>query len=185
MPPPNKPGLGKRRIRKRKRRQAQSSSSSSSSDSDSDSQNAQKVTASPAAVPTAPAEDRSEHSSFSDPDSTASASDAESVRDGGDARLQSPKRTAPRQQSRSPSPPDPTIPRLVTLNPTTDEEKQRDAQLRDKFRKFWMASVADAFSDDLEKIQKVRGVRFLTYCDHLDLTYPGTESVAVKAGSTH
>jgi uncharacterized protein YnzC (UPF0291/DUF896 family) len=50
---------------------------------------------------------------------------------------------------------------LVTLNPITDEEKQRDAQLREKFRKFWMASVADAFKDDLEKIQKVRGVRFV------------------------
>jgi ribosome assembly protein 3 len=164
MPPPNKPGPGKRRIRKRKRRQAASSSSSSSSDSESDSQNAQKFTASPAALPTAPAEDRSEQSSLSDSSSTSSASDAESVRDGGDARMQSPHTRRP--QNRSPSPPDPTIPPLVTLNPTTDEEKQRDAQLREKFRKFWMASVADAFSDDLEKIQKVWRVRFLIYRGH-------------------
>lgn len=28
--------------------------------------------------------------------------------------------------------------------------------LRDRFRKFWMTSVADAFKDDLEEIRKVR-----------------------------
>lgn len=160
MPPPNKPGPGKRRIRKRKRRQASSSSSSSSSpsssDSESDSQSAQKVTTSHTAIPTAPAEDKSEQSSSSDSASTSSASDVEIVRDGGDARMQSPLRTSKgHPQSRSPSPPNPAIPPLVTLNPITDEEKQRDAQLREKFRKFWMASVADAFKDDLEKIQKV------------------------------
>lgn len=156
MPPPNTSGPGKRRIRKRKRRQAPSSSSSSSSDSESDSQSPQKAPASPTAVPTAPAEDRSEESSLSDSNSTSSASGAEPTRDGGDARMQSPQRTGTRRpQSRSPSPPNPAIPPLVTLNPTTDEEKQRDAQLREKFRKFWMASVADAFNDDLEKIQKV------------------------------
>jgi len=68
--------------------------------------------------------------------------------------MKSPQQTRARPHSRSPSPPDPTIPSLVTVNPTTDEEKQRDAQLREKFRKFWMASAADAFKDDLEKIQK-------------------------------
>lgn len=158
MPPPNKPGPGKRRIRKRKRRQASSSSSSSSSssDSESDSQNAQKAITSPTAIPTAPAEDRSEQSSLSDSDSTSSASDTESVPDAVDARMQSPPQTGMGSpQNRSPSPPSPTIHPLVTLNPTTDEEKQRDAQLREKFRKYWMASVADAFKDDLEKIQKV------------------------------
>ena len=97
--------------------------------------------------------------------------------------MKSPQRAGPRPQSRSPSPPDPTIPPLVTLNPTTDEEKQRDAQLREKFRKFWMASVADAFKDDLEQIQKVKGVRFLIH--HGTETYPGTESVAVEAGPAH
>ena len=160
MPPPNKPGPGKRRIRKRKRRQASSSSSSSSSssDSESDSQSAQKLITSPTAIPPAPAEERSEQSSLSDSDSSSSASDAESLPDGGDARMQSPpqKRTGMGPpQNRSPSPPSPTIHPLVTLNPTTDEEKRRDAQLREKFRKYWMASVADAFKDDLEKIQKV------------------------------
>jgi len=100
------------------------------------------------------------------------------------ARPQRP--SARRPQSRSPSPPNRTIPPLVTLHPTTDEEKQRDAQLREKFRKFWMASVADAFKDDLEKIQKVKGVRFLIHDDTEGfLTYPGTESVAVEAGSAH
>jgi ribosome assembly protein 3 len=159
MPPLNKPGRGKQRIRKRKRRQASSSSSSSSSESESDAPTAQQATASLTAIPTAPAEeDSSEQSSLSDSNSVSSASDAESVvRDdgGGNARLKSPHRTGTGPQSRSPSPPSPTIPSLVTLKPTTDEEKQRDAQLREKFRKFWMASVADAFKDDLEKIQKV------------------------------
>lgn len=77
--------------------------------------------------------------------------------------MESPRQAGARpRRSRSPSPPDPTIPPLVTLNPITDEEKQRDAQLREKFRKFWMASVADAFKDDLEKIQKVKSAPFDT-----------------------
>jgi hypothetical protein len=100
--------------------------------------------------------------------------------------MKSPQQTRARPHSRSPSPPDPTIPSLVTVNPTTDEEKQRDAQLREKFRKFWMASAADAFKDDLEKIQKVYRVRFLVHNDILrHSTYLGAESVAVKAGSAH
>jgi ribosome assembly protein 3 len=89
-----------------------------------------------------------------------------------------------RSHSRSPSPPDPTIPPLVTLKPTTDEEKQRDAQLRERFRKFWMASVADAFKDDLEVIQKVCRLSFLLYYVIETLAHTGAESVAIQAWAT-
>jgi len=35
-----------------------------------------------------------------------------------------------------------------------EEEAETEKILRDKFKKFWMASVADAFKDDLEDIRK-------------------------------
>ena len=43
---------------------------------------------------------------------------------------------------------------LARLDGSHDEEKEQ--HLKDRFHKFWMASVADAFQDDLQEIQKVR-----------------------------
>jgi ribosome assembly protein 3 len=36
-----------------------------------------------------------------------------------------------------------------------EDDAQKEQILKDKFRKFWMASVADGFKDDLEEIRKV------------------------------
>jgi len=36
----------------------------------------------------------------------------------------------------------------------TEEEQAKDAALREKFKKFWMASVADAFQKDLDQLRK-------------------------------
>lgn len=33
--------------------------------------------------------------------------------------------------------------------------------MKDNFRKFWLATVADGFKDDLEEIRKVRDCRLL------------------------
>jgi len=37
-----------------------------------------------------------------------------------------------------------------------DKRIERETALRERFRKFWMGSVADAFKDDLEQLRKVR-----------------------------
>jgi ribosome assembly protein 3 len=35
-------------------------------------------------------------------------------------------------------------------------KSEEEQKLKDRFRQFWMASVADGFKDDLEEIRKVR-----------------------------
>ncbi|KAG6879848.1 hypothetical protein C0992_010806, partial [Termitomyces sp. T32_za158] len=54
-----------------------------------------------------------------------------------------------RHVSRSPSPPSAAIPSFLQNANATEEEL-----MKAKFRKFWMASVADGFKDDLEEIRK-------------------------------
>jgi ribosome assembly protein 3 len=36
-----------------------------------------------------------------------------------------------------------------------EDDAQQEQILKEKFRKFWMTSVADGFKDDLEEIRKV------------------------------
>jgi hypothetical protein len=43
------------------------------------------------------------------------------------------------------------------------EKEQKEQKLRERFRSFWMASVADAFADDLEVIRKVGFVSSLFF----------------------
>ncbi|KAI0299379.1 hypothetical protein B0F90DRAFT_1818140 [Multifurca ochricompacta] len=58
-----------------------------------------------------------------------------------------------RARSPSPSPPPTDVPPF--LPPEGSGNRAQDEQaLRDRFRQFWMASVADAFRDDLEQIRK-------------------------------
>ncbi|KAG8807122.1 hypothetical protein FRC17_004641 [Serendipita sp. 399] len=59
-----------------------------------------------------------------------------------------------KQRSRSPSPANMDLPRGLPLEPKTDEEKRTDAQFRERFRKFWMASMAKSFGDELAELQK-------------------------------
>lgn len=37
---------------------------------------------------------------------------------------------------------------------TADGPSEKEKALKEKFRKFWMSSVADAFKDELEEIRK-------------------------------
>ncbi|KAH9843489.1 uncharacterized protein C8Q71DRAFT_728655 [Rhodofomes roseus] len=134
-PPPQRPPPTRKRTRKRKRRAA-SSSSSSGADSDSDSSD---IAAARAPVPAAA-------SSSSDTDSSSSSED-ESL---------PPRRTQQRTQQSPPPPPasrrSPTPePHPVAPFPGNAQDEQI---LRQRFRKFWMASVADAFSEDLGEIRK-------------------------------
>ena len=58
--------------------------------------------------------------------------------------------------SRSPSPSPAPIPSFLPTKPDGSTDTEGEQQLKDRFRKFWMQSVADAFQDDLAQIHKVR-----------------------------
>ena len=59
--------------------------------------------------------------------------------------------------SRSPSPTPTPVPSFLPTKPDGSVDTESEQQLKDKFRKFWMQSVADAFQDDLVQIHKVGG----------------------------
>jgi DNA mismatch repair ATPase MutL len=168
--PTAKPTAPRKRNRKRKRRLA-SSSSSSDSDSSSDEAEVSKKTPVKKATPikphatASPAEESSPSSSSSSP----SSSDSEEGDDAPHAPVthpapssaipqrsdSEPAKTRERPRSPSPSPPPADAPPF--LPPEGSSSRAQDEQaLRNRFRQFWMASVADAFADDLEQIRQVR-----------------------------
>ena len=57
--------------------------------------------------------------------------------------------------SRSPSPTPAPVPSFLPTKPDGSIDTESEQHLKDKFRKFWMQSVADAFQDDLVQIHKV------------------------------
>ena len=148
-------------MRKRKRR-AVSSSSSSSDDSSSDSEAPnQAVVRVPVKASKKPQPEPSQ-----DPSSASFSSESESNSDSDSGaeptRELSPQpasEAAPQQaprRPRSPSPPPAPIPPFLPPKGVAPSEHQDEQVLKERFRKFWMASVADAFKDDLEEIRKVR-----------------------------
>jgi ribosome assembly protein 3 len=167
-----RPTAPRKRQRKRKRRAAfSSSSSSSSSSSDSDSESEKeakpkpptKSIPPPKAIPET-ADSSSESSSSSSSSSSESSSDVESENEDAAVPAAEPTHTEPngpkppRHFSPSPSPPPAQLPPF--LNPG---DEVHEKAMKEKFRKFWMASIADGFKDDLEEIRKVPWVRFLRY----------------------
>ncbi|KAG8720284.1 hypothetical protein FRC08_000644 [Ceratobasidium sp. 394] len=153
--PPAAPA--RKRNRKRKRRAAASSSSSSSSSSSED--ESPQLTTRPVPVPTRVVVQVDSSDSDSDSSSSSSSSGSDSGSDaGGSVKSISglpivttkPKQ---RQESRSPSPPSPAIPPFLPA-PGTEGAQKREEELRARFRKFWMASIADGFRDDLEELHK-------------------------------
>ncbi|EED77329.1 predicted protein [Postia placenta Mad-698-R] len=153
---PTRPVIPRKRNRRRNRRAASSSSSSdSSSDSDSDAQPPKKPAPTPARLPIQEPSSSSDESS-SDSDSS---SDNESVArppsaphaDAGQRRGAGPN--APAKRAPSPARAVSAIPAFPS-DGASEQEKQDEQVLRDRFRKFWMTSVADAFKDDLEEIRK-------------------------------
>nr|GAT53094.1 predicted protein [Mycena chlorophos] len=146
----------RKRTRKRKRRALSISSSSSSSSSESDAPVAPKPPSIPAktAEPASSSEEEEDSSSSSDDSSDSSSeSEAELV-----ATKPAPTKSAPRaarpprRDSPSPEPHSPTLPSFL---PPPDAPNFVDAEkeMKERFRKFWMASVADGFKDDLEQIR--------------------------------
>ena len=57
--------------------------------------------------------------------------------------------------SRSPSPIPAPVPSFLPTKSDGSVDTESEQQLKDRFRKFWMESVADAFQDDLTQIHKV------------------------------
>ena len=172
MPAAN-PTAPRRRNRKRKRRQASSSSSSSSSDSidsSSDGSEVPKKTHVKEAPSIKPEATRSSPSPALSSTSS-STSDSEGGDDDDDAPVahpasssaipqrtdSEPAKTRERDRHRSPSPSPPPADAPPFLPPAESNNRAEDEQaLRNRFRQFWMASVADAFADDLEQIRQVR-----------------------------
>jgi ribosome assembly protein 3 len=169
--PAAEPTAPRRRNRKRKRRQASSSPSSSDSlDSSSDESEVPKK----APVKGAPLLKPQATKSSPSP-SLSSSSSSSSDSEGGDedddyndalvthpASSAIPQRTdsepaKARDRYRSPSPSPPPAGAPPFLPPEGSSNRAQDEQaLRNRFRQFWMASVADAFADDLEQIRQVR-----------------------------
>jgi ribosome assembly protein 3 len=159
----------RKRNRRRKRRLVSSSSSSPSSDS-SDSSSDQvlnKITTKevPWKQQATPSEEEGSSSSSTSPSSSSdSENDASHVASGAPA---SPHPSAKMQRSGpgrdradpSPSPSPPPVDVPPFLAPEGSSSRAQDEQaLRNRFRQFWMASVADAFGDDLDQIRKVCAV---------------------------
>ncbi|KAF8164739.1 hypothetical protein B0H34DRAFT_641986, partial [Crassisporium funariophilum] len=59
-----------------------------------------------------------------------------------------------RALSRSPSPPPTAIPSFLPSEAAGNDSASQEQQLKDRFRQFWMSSMADGFKDDLEEIRK-------------------------------
>lgn len=167
MPPASasKPAPARKRQRKRKRRVASSSESSSSSDSDSDSSGtdnpAVRKVRLQAKKPqqTKPDSSSSSSSSSSDDSSDSDTSHRQTRKSPALEATQGRNEPTPRRARRSLSPDVPLepIPPSSFLPDTgdSDEDKRKEDELKGKFRKLWMSSIADAFKDDLEVIQKV------------------------------
>ncbi|TCD71768.1 hypothetical protein EIP91_003111 [Steccherinum ochraceum] len=166
-PPPAKPPAARKRNRKRKRRVASSSESSSSSDSDSDSSSGpSQVAARKPQAPSSPAIEKSgsdadEESSSSYSSSSEDSSDPED--DTGAAAKQSAPAAGPsvpkdaRMRSPSPEPPRPgsiPIPPFLPDSGNPEDDTRKEQELKEKFRKFWMTTIVDAFSDDLNELRK-------------------------------
>lgn len=163
MAPENKnQNQAKKRTRKRKRRVVSSSSSSSSSSSDSEhSENDLPritPTASTRKIPLSQPQAVPESSSSSDESdsssSSASSRSASPLHAPHLGQQPEPSHASGKRRERTPTPP-PPMP-FPSFLPTGEDKAQREDELRAKFRKFWMASVADAFKGDLEQLQQVR-----------------------------
>ena len=160
----------RKRNRKRKRRVASSSESSSSASEDSSSSpedenpTTVKLKTQVSAKPVV-SEDPSSSSESSESESERdSSSEAGSDHEGDDVDMLDasvPNKKSGKQEkvvySRSPSPTPTPIPSFLPTKPDGSVDTESEQQLKDRFRKFWMQSVADAFQDDLVQIHKAGG----------------------------
>ncbi|KAF4574369.1 hypothetical protein EYR36_005703 [Pleurotus pulmonarius] len=95
--------------------------------------------------------------------SSSSSSSSESDSEDSDApqRVESSKQTPGKAQikqlplqERSPSPQPVPIPSFLPSQTEAAEAAEQEKVLKERFRRFWMSSIADGFKDDLEEIRK-------------------------------
>ncbi|KAG9011851.1 hypothetical protein FRB90_007013 [Tulasnella sp. 427] len=165
MAPPKNRDPTKKNRRKRKRKPVEFSSSSSSSSSSEDEQTVK---------PTPPVVQSSS--------SASSSSSSESSGSDSDSEPSSPLRRVPPPQtqtqthaevvatredaetpvaSRTPSPEPTAFPSFLPAKSAAAEAQEREEkekQMKERFRQFWMATVADEFKTDLEEIRKEPGL---------------------------
>lgn len=160
----------RKRNRKRKRRVASSSESSSSPSSEDNSSGSEgegpttvKLKTQGSTKPIVPEDSSSSSESSESGSESDSSSDEESVHQGDDVEMldaSGPTRKYGKQErtvySRSPSPSPAPIPSFLPTKLDGSADTEGEQQLKNRFRKFWMQSVADAFQDDLGQIHKVR-----------------------------
>jgi hypothetical protein len=165
----------RKRNRKRKRRVASSSESSSSSSEDSSSGSGDeeattvKLKAQVLAKPVVSEDTSSSESSGSESESDSSSdnpSDEKSILHEDDVEMIDPSvpptgRPGERGKvtySRSPSPTPPPVPSFLPTKLDGSIDTESEQALKDRFKKFWMQSVAGAFQDDLMQIHKEPGM---------------------------
>lgn len=99
----------------------------------------------------------SESESSSDEESVHQEGDVEMV----DASVSPIEKSGQRERvaySRSPSPVPVSVPSFLPTKQDGSADLENEQQLKDRFRRFWMQSVADAFQDDLAQIHKEPGM---------------------------
>ncbi|KAI0785578.1 hypothetical protein C8Q75DRAFT_809176 [Abortiporus biennis] len=164
------PPQPRKRTRKRKRRVASSSSSSSSSSSDSSSSDDEnpstvKTRVPVKSAPPPPPEQSDSESSSSDDSTSSSESDVDVRKNVPKSTTQVPMEVDSVEQQkaarrpRSPSPPLPQpaeIPSFLLSkgDDENDQVQKQEQEMKEKFKKFWMSTLVDAFEDDLKEIQK-------------------------------
>jgi ribosome assembly protein 3 len=161
MPPATKPPPQRKRNRKRKRRAASTSSSSDSSSSSSTGDEAPKTTIKTVPIVPSLSQPQLESDSPSDSESSSDDTTAEIPR-GRQPQNVTPK--TPRQVSPSPSPPSAALPSFLPSENAEDDSGSKEKELQNRFRQFWMSSVADGFKEDLEEIRKVSCYFHLILC---------------------
>ncbi|KAI0308863.1 hypothetical protein OF83DRAFT_1189700 [Amylostereum chailletii] len=85
-----------------------------------------------------------------------------------------------KRRTPSPSPPPAPIPPFLPAQPSADA--QAEQVLKDRFRKFWMASVADGFRDDLEQIRKEPNMSTSRLALLIDSLASGADVFSSRAG---
>lgn len=162
----------RKRNRKRKRRNVSSSSSSSSLSADCASENSENELASTVKIShVAAPRKRVESVKSSSEEEESSSSDSNLESDSPSYPVPALPSTStdgdptrPKLHQREDSPPPPL--NVPAPNPILGAEKQNEQALKERFQRFWMTSVADAFSDDLNVIRNVTSYPLLTFESH-------------------
>jgi len=152
MPAVTKPPTQRKRNRKRKRRAASTSSSSDSSSSHSTDDEASKTTTKIVPVVPSLSQPQLESDSSSDSESSSSDDTTAEIPRGRQPKNVTPK--TPRQFSLSPPPPSAALQSFLPSENAEVDTGSKEKELQNRFRQFWMTSVADGFKEDLEEIRK-------------------------------